>query len=547
MNPFVILGINENCSEEQLKQTFMSQKCMYQNLLKSRNIKEQNEAAKKITALTKAYKQAKSIKAGNISLAELMITQNAAAISENSDMAQVNAFCQNVTDKQVFKDEQYGSLLDGDEEDFQDEQYGTLLNEAEQDFQDEQYESLLNGDGKDFQDIQGESLLNEDEQDFQDEQYESLLNGDGRDFQDIQGESLLNEDEQNFQDKLLLENSEQTKTVSEKIVTENRTFKQCPKCGIYNDSDAVFCKNCAQRFIEDYGNENKVQESKQNLYDCQQKTEKVILREPVAKNVYNILDKNESLELIEPLDTLPIQQLEDPANYIELQVDKKKIHSEEQQIEVEKEEVFQDKADTQSNLIVEELNEDESELIQKQNHKDGVVETDGSVRPSIELVKDNVSLREREENTRPEKQDGKIYNENTAEPVTVWICPQCNLENESQVAFCTQCGYRFNTEYSKTELDKICQKCGAVNEKDAVFCTQCGYRFNTGFSKTELDKNCQKCGAINEKDAVFCTQCGYRFNTGFSKTELEKICQKCGAVNEKDAVFCTHCGNHLPL
>ena len=185
-------------------------------------------------------------------------------------------------------------------------------------------------------------------------------------------------------------------------------------------------------------------------------------------------------------------------------------------------------------------------------------------------------------------------------------CSACGTENEADVAFCTACGQKLESEEKSKPLDAsvkvqenvlevntsdkqtsetevaseaergslVCKQCGAVLDPGATFCTSCGAQ--TGDTEIKQKKYpfagviCSYCDERIEirQEVTVCPKCGEPHHAecwaanNYScslpdcdgreietieqvKTTQKKACSACGAENEADVVFCTACGQKL--
>lgn len=95
--------------------------------------------------------------------------------------------------------------------------------------------------------------------------------------------------------------------------------------------------------------------------------------------------------------------------------------------------------------------------------------------------------------------EGKAPAEKSFDPLSQWVCSQCNRINSNYITTC-KCGY------PKPQIDVskswVCKNCGTVNMGNIFRCSSCG-----------IDKNeestwvCSKCGAQNRGNSSICSVC----------------------------------------
>lgn len=67
------------------------------------------------------------------------------------------------------------------------------------------------------------------------------------------------------------------------------------------------------------------------------------------------------------------------------------------------------------------------------------------------------------------------------------VCSSCGAEVTGEDAFCSKCGYKFETqsqeiveseskELEQKNFENVCPNCNEVLERDVKFCTKCGYK-----------------------------------------------------------------------
>lgn len=81
--------------------------------------------------------------------------------------------------------------------------------------------------------------------------------------------------------------------------------------------------------------------------------------------------------------------------------------------------------------------------------------------------------------------------------------------------------------YKKKITQNVCGKCGQKNESDAAFCEECG--------NSLLSNHCTKCNAELIPGADVCEQCG--------DILILVKCSFCGSDKDEDDNFCPECGN----
>jgi len=99
------------------------------------------------------------------------------------------------------------------------------------------------------------------------------------------------------------------------------------------------------------------------------------------------------------------------------------------------------------------------------------------------------------------------------------VCGKCGNKNESNAAFCEECGYSLKNH--------TCSKCNANLLPGADVCEICG--------QILILTKCAFCGSDKDEADNFCPECGCPAS-GI-------VCSKCNTLNH--ANFCSHCNNPL--
>jgi HK97 family phage prohead protease len=140
-------------------------------------------------------------------------------------------------------------------------------------------------------------------------------------------------------------------------------------------------------------------------------------------------------------------------------------------------------------------------------------------------------------------------------------CPQCQSMNDSDAAYCDQCGTAVRSTGASTAEENETQRCpcGAWNADDAKFCDQCGTNIasdrdadngGTGNGPTEAPSGYWdwKAGRRGEQRADAAPDFSGKppqDTSAHGDGSLPCPNDDCGAPNAQDAAFCDQCGTCL--
>lgn len=139
-------------------------------------------------------------------------------------------------------------------------------------------------------------------------------------------------------------------------------------------------------------------------------------------------------------------------------------------------------------------------------------------------------------------------------------CPQCHSQNDSDAAYCDQCGTAVRSSGASTADENETQRCGCGNwnADDAKFCDQCGTNISS-------DLDADNGGAGNGTTDAPSSGWWAQQNRGETRADAEPaadtsakpaqdmsehgpgslVCPTCSAPNGSDAAFCDQCGGAL--
>ncbi len=118
------------------------------------------------------------------------------------------------------------------------------------------------------------------------------------------------------------------------------------------------------------------------------------------------------------------------------------------------------------------------------------------------------------------------------------ICPQCDIEVEPGLKFCTSCGSEITVSGVSSE-ETVCPKCYADVEPGLKFCTSCGSEVGVS-SVSSQETVCPQCYADIPPGQKFCTECGSsmiksgKFTTSQISQKLKEKRKKEGRINPPD-------------